>query len=279
MTPPHRRPSPPAAGSSAVPAARGRRAAARVAGLVAGALVLAGCVASPDPGPASAGPRALLRGDAPVLVALEGMPVAEPTAAAATAQVRVDPAPVARARAVPWTLGLGLLSMPLALAEGLATAHDCDARSAGLAEVVELLRAALPGAQGGFVHAFDAEVGYGAAPERPDPAVSLVADDDAALAAARESGHPMVLGIGPIVLVPSASPGSGGCHPALEASVVMRALRTSDGEVRWRTVRRLPIADAADAGALRDWAADPARVVEALRDLGERIAVDVRWLL
>ncbi|MFM1989670.1 MAG: hypothetical protein RJA99_2627 [Pseudomonadota bacterium] len=240
---------------------------------------LAGCVVPPDPGPASAGPRALLRGDAPVLVALEGLPVAEPSPAAATAQALVVAGPPVRARAVPLTLGLGMLSMPLALLGGLDAAGDCDARAAGLQDVVAALRAALPGAQGGFVRAFDAEVGADVAPGRPDPGVSLVADDDAAIAEARASGHPLVLGIGPIVLAPSGGATAGGCHPALEASVVMRAIRTADGEVRWRVVRRLPVADAVDAGALRAWAADPSRVGEALRALGERIAIDVRWLL
>lgn len=280
MIPVKAEPVPVAQTAAMRPALRPRRCRVlAVLAVLAVSAALAGCVAAPDPGAASTGPRALLRTDAPVLIAIEGLPVAEPTADAATAQARVSAAPVDRTRAVPLTLGLGLLSMPLALLDGLDAARGCDARATGLPDVLDALREALPGAQAVFVHAFDAEVGSVAAPERPAPVVSLLADDDAALAAARAAGHPLVLGIGPIVLVPSSGPGGVGCHLALEASVVMRAIRTVDGEVQWQTVRRLPMAAAVDAGALRDWAADPAHVTEALRALGERIAVDVRWLL
>jgi hypothetical protein len=61
--------------------------------------------------------------------------------------------------------------------------------------------------------------------------------------------------------------------------VVLRALRTFDGGVRFETVRRMTLAEAADVDALRSWASDPARVEAALQRLGERIAADVRWLL
>ena len=64
-----------------------------------------------------------------------------------------------------------------------------------------------------------------------------------------------------------------------EARVVLRALRTHDGGVRFETVRRVTLVEARDADALREWASDPARVEAALRRLGERTAADVRWLL
>jgi hypothetical protein len=52
--------------------------------------------------------------------------------------------------------------------------------------------------------------------------------------------------------------------------VVLRALRTFDGGVRFETVRRMTLAEAADVDALRSWASDPARVEAALQRLSAR---------
>ncbi|HMS79989.1 MAG TPA: ATP-binding protein, partial [Burkholderiaceae bacterium] len=117
-------------------------------------------------------------------------------------------------------------------------------------------------------------------PTRPDPVVAA-AGAPPRLEAALEAGHRTLLRIGPVTLSPTtrATPEGAGCRAAIEARVVLRAIRTADGGVRFESVRRLTLAEAPDEDALRAWAADPGRVEDALRRLGDRIADDVRWLL
>jgi hypothetical protein len=245
--------------------------------LVAATLALAGC--SPGDGP---GPRGLLHVDAPVLVAMEGEPVAAsalaPAAAARDAGARLVAAVVAGVGAPAATPGVRMLGAPLAALEAAPEAPDCAAGGEALRETLDTLRAALRPAGHETADAFRRGVDREWHPTRPDPVVAATVAPPA-LDAARRDGHPVVLSVGPVTLSPASHAGRDGCRAAIEARVVMRAVRTFDGGVRFETVRRLTLAEASDADALRAWAADPERVGAALQRLGERLAADVRWLL
>jgi hypothetical protein len=256
-----------------------RRAAPRVLAAALAVAVLAGCSGGERPGP-----RALLRVDAPVLVAMDGEPVAAAAGEAVTARDAL-----ARPRAAV-AAGVGMLSptpaarligAALAAADAPAEAVACPSRGDVLRETVETLHAALRPAARTAVDAFRAGVDLDWHPIRPDPVVAASAARPA-LDEARRAGHPVLLRVGPVTLAPRAGPvrgGGPGCEASIEARVVLRALRTHDGGVRFETVRRMTLAEARDPDALREWASDPARVEAALRRLGERIAADVRWLL
>lgn len=257
-----------------------RRATHRVLGAALAVAALAGCSKGERPGP-----RGLLRVDAPVLVAMDGVPVAAfgglPVAAARGAAAWPVAALGTGVGALPSTPGARLLGAALAAVDAPADGAACPAHSDALRETVETLHAALRPASRVVADAFRAGVDLDWHPTRPDPVVAAIAARPV-LDEARRAGHPVLLRVGPVTLVPRVVPARGGrpgCDASIEARVALRALRTRDGGVRFETVRRVTLAEARDADALREWASDPARLEAALRRLGERIAADVRWLL
>jgi hypothetical protein len=251
-----------------------------VLALCLGGAVLAGCA----PGESPPGPRGLLRVDAPVLVALDAEPVAAlpalRAAAPADAGARLAGLAAAGVGALTATPGARLLGTPLAALEAPTRAADCPTAGETLREAFETLRTAMRPAARAAANALREGVDREWHPVRPDPVVAAAATAPA-LDDARLAGHPVVLRVGPVTLAPGtrAAEGGDGCRATIEASVVLRAVRTFDGGVRFETVRRLTLAEAPDVDALRAWASDPARVEAALHRLGERLADDVRWLL
>ncbi|HMS80632.1 MAG TPA: hypothetical protein PKC20_14060, partial [Burkholderiaceae bacterium] len=103
---------------------------------------LAGC--APDDRP---GPRGLLRVDAPVLVAMDGAPVADGAparvAAPRDAGARLVGRVAAGVGAMAVTPGARMLAAPLAVLDAAPADADCPARDDALREADEDLRAAL----------------------------------------------------------------------------------------------------------------------------------------
>jgi hypothetical protein len=261
-------------------AARVRRAGPALAGCAVVVALLAASVlprATAGAGPApSPGPKAMLHSEAPVWVAWIGEPHAVAAEAVPAAAAGSVPSGGARGLAGPALLGL-----PWRIATGVGLARDCAQRRSGLEGAIDALRVALPGAQSGLSRAFGDEVARDWHPTRADPSVAAVPDGATAVAEARRNDHPVVLEVGPLELLPSMEPDpqGRGCQAILQARVTLRAIRVDGGAVRFETVRTHRITEAGDGEALRAWAGEPARVQAALRALGERIALDVRWLL
>ena len=256
-----------------------RRAARRAFASSLAAVALAGC-SQGEPPP---GPRGLLRVDAPVLVAMDAEPVAPAGdslgVAPRDAGARIAGLAASGLGALTATPGARLLGTPLAALDAPQRSAECAVRGESLRETFDTLGAALRPAARATADALRLGVDRDWHPLRPDPVVAASAAP--ALDAARLAGHPVLLRVGPVTLAPRTRAGDDGlgCRATIEARVVLRALRTHDGGVRFETVRRLTLAQAADVDGLRAWASDPARVEAALQRLGERIAADVRWLL
>jgi hypothetical protein len=221
---------------------------------VLAAAALVGCVLpSPTSAPPTPGPRAVLRADAPIWVAWVGDPR---TVAGDAGASSVD---TGSARG--WA-GPALLALPWTVASGMGLARDCAGRRDGLDGTADALRAALPAASPAVARAFGDEVGRDWHPVRADPSVSTAPDVQAALAAAERAGHPVLLEVGPVELVPTLEPlaDGAGCRAVLNARVTLRAVRVDGGSVRFETRRLHRVAAAADGEALRAWAGEPERV-------------------